>query len=284
MDDCSPVQLNSLLKILRQFDGSIIAPNASDLNFMHWNINHLTNKLQFVEQYVAVFPGILHVIAISETCLTGDNNSTFRLQNYHEQHSVRPTSRGGGISIFVHNSICNTSPKILVDVVTPDRNHFLVLELQSIKTTIAVPYRRPVNDNQHIERFLGELELYCLSRPYTVVMGDFNLNQLNNCYHDKLNDLLETRGFVLANEISQRGITRSSSGTILDLCATNLLQFRHKLSLVHTSSSDHSILFTSIDRKLLRSAATRNKTKFHLGKAIGMVEGAAVKTLSPAMN
>lgn len=42
-------------------------PEVDDLNIMHWNINHLTNKLHLVEQYVVAFIGILHVIAISET-------------------------------------------------------------------------------------------------------------------------------------------------------------------------------------------------------------------------
>lgn len=214
MDDLNPIPLNDLLRVSRQFDGSIITPNAGDLNCMHWNINHLTNKLHLVELYVAIFPGTLHVIAISETWLTYDIILTFRLRNYHAIHSVRPNSQGGGITIFLHDSICKKSPKVLVDVITSDLNQFLIIELPAINTTIAVPYRRPVHVKAFIDRYLNEFERFCLNRPRSMIMGDFNLNQLNDGYHERLNDLLEIHGFALTNEISQRGITRTSSGTI----------------------------------------------------------------------
>lgn len=107
--------------------------NAGDLNLMHWNINYFKNKLH----HVASYPGILHIIAISETWLTPLNFPTFRLRDYHETHSVRQNSKGGGLSVFVHSSICVIAPKTLVDVITPDLNHYLILELPS-----AVPYRR----------------------------------------------------------------------------------------------------------------------------------------------
>lgn len=156
MDDITPQPLSSLLQITYRFDGSIIAPASHDLNFMHWNINHLTNKLHLVEQYVAIYPGILHVIVISETWLTSQNFCTYRLHGYHDIHSVISTD-GGSISIFVHKSICGITPKVLLDVVTPDRNQFLIVSLPSINNTIAVPYRnrRPDIRLDNINRFLN---------------------------------------------------------------------------------------------------------------------------------
>lgn len=272
MDDYNPIQLTNLLQVSRQFDGSIITPEANDLNCMRWNINHLTNKLRLVEQYIAIFPGILHVIIISESWLTLENKTSFRLQNYYEIHSVRPDSQGGGISIFLHNSICTTAPKVLFDLITPDLNQFVLLELPTINTTIAVPYRRPVVVAAYIDRFLDEFERFCLTRPHSMIMGDFNLNQLNDDYREKLNDLLEMHGFALTNEISDRGITRLCSGTILDLCATNMLQRNHKLSIVHNDSSDHSILFASVNQNVRQTVSASSKTKFHLEAAVEMVE------------
>src|ERR1700744_603006 len=139
MDDVTPQQLSSLLQVTRNFDGTIVSPSTGDLNCMLWNINHLTNKLHLVEQYVASYPGILHVIAIPESWLTNSNLSTYNLNGYHSTHSVRQNCKGGGISLFVHESICGITPKVLVDVVTPDLNQFLIVELQSVNTTIAGP-------------------------------------------------------------------------------------------------------------------------------------------------
>lgn len=138
MDDVVHEQLSELLRVNHKCDGSVIVPNVGDLNLMHWNINHLTNKLNEVEMRIASFPGILHLIAISETWLTIYNYCTYRLKGYREIHSVRVNRDGGGISIFAHESICAKPPKILVDIVTEEMNHFLIIEFPSIKTTVAV--------------------------------------------------------------------------------------------------------------------------------------------------
>lgn len=270
MDEVTPLHLASLLRITRSFDGSILPPAADDLNLMHWNINHLTYKLHHVEQYVACYPGVLHVIAISETWLTPNNKLTFRLRDYQEIHSVRIDREGGGISIFVHLSICEIAPKVLVDKITTDLNHFLVVELPAANMTIAVPYRRPVGTN--VNNFLDEFELHCLHRPRCVILGDFNLNQLVGLNRNKLSDLSEIHGFALANEISTRGATRICSGTVLDLCLTNMLHLYHRLSIVHNKASDHSILFVSINRKTTRPAVNVIKSKLDLRGAISSVE------------
>lgn len=115
--------------------------------------------MPLVEQCVAVFPGILHIIAIAESWLTPLNHSTFRLKDYCETHQVRSDSGGGGISIFIHKSVCGIDPKILIDAITPNLNHFLIMDIPSSNITIAIPYRRPgLNLNSDLNCFLQELE------------------------------------------------------------------------------------------------------------------------------
>ena len=152
MDDVTPQTLSSLMRVTRRHNGTIIPPSDRDINIMHWNINHLTNKMNEVEVCRTSYPGTLHIIAITETWLTIDNRHAFKLLNYTEFHNVRANSEGGGISIFVHDSLCDTIPKILVDLVTPSRNHFLVLQIPDINYTIAVPYRRG-SINEFIDEF-----------------------------------------------------------------------------------------------------------------------------------
>lgn len=122
MDDITPQHLSSMLQITRKFDGSIISPIVGDINFMHCNINHLTNKLHCVSSMLLAIQEFYNV--------TPFNFSTYRLIGYHETHSVR-ISDAGGISKFVHESICGILPRVLLDVVTPGHNQFLILELPS---------------------------------------------------------------------------------------------------------------------------------------------------------
>lgn len=98
------------------------------------------------------------------------------------------------------------------------------------------------------------------------------MNQLDQNNRSRLNDLLESYGFALLNEISPRGITRMQSGAILDLCVTNLLNAKHKLSLVHNVSSDHGILFVSTSNRHRLTSTCNTKTKLNLNAAVRMVE------------
>lgn len=109
MDDFRPVSISSLLRITHCHDGTIIAADLGDINLMHWNINHMTNKFDEVELQVASYPGLLHIIAISETWLNKYNYSTYQLPGYMAIHNVR-SSDGGGISLFIHESLCDTIP------------------------------------------------------------------------------------------------------------------------------------------------------------------------------
>lgn len=274
MNDAIPEMLSGMVRVTHSFDGSIINPALCDLNFMAWNINHLTNKLHLVERYVAVFPRTLHIIAISETWLTETNKSTYNLRGYLATHNVRRNVSGGGISIFIHESICKIAPKVLFDVVTPDLNHFLVIEVPTVNATVAVPYRRPnkLDEQRRINTFISDFERYCLSSFNCMILGDFNLNQLDVNNHNRLIDLLEANGSALLNEISSRGITRQRSGTILDLCITNLLNVSHNLSLVHNAASDHGILFVSTSLMHRSAHSVNTKTKFNLNAAVSLME------------
>lgn len=274
MDNTTPLHLSEMMRVNHRYDGTVIASTVDDLNIMHCNINHLTDKLYEVELYVASFPGILHVIAISETWLTVENCSTYKLLGYQDMHNFRTDSEGGGITLFIHDSICKIAPKVVVNTVTPHLNHFLVVELPSVDITVAIPYRRPEsnNPNFHINTFLDQLQQHCLNRKNCFIAGDLNMNLLDVRNKSKLTDLFESHGHGILNAINSSAVTRRTSGTILDVSATNMLHHQYKQSIVHSQKSDHSILFISINRKIQRDIDTTSKVTFNLAEASKKVE------------
>jgi len=254
--------------VAHKYNGTILHPDADDINYMHWNVNHLTNKLEDVEIYVASYPGLLHIVTISETWLTPDNYKTYQLPSYTAFHNVR-SSDSGGISIFIHDSLCDIMPEVLFNVTSTDLHHFIVIRVESIKTTIAVPYNRPKGKKSS---FLNDLQRLCLGHRHCLLIGDFNMNQLDSNKHDELSDILESHGFGLLNALVKDAATRLKSGTIIDLVATNMLSHRYKVSIVHNSQSDHGILYVSMERKFRLPPAKRKvKTKFDSNAAIDMV-------------
>lgn len=154
------------------------------------------------------------------------------------------------------------------DVVSTELHHFLVVKIPTLNITLAVPYNRPEGDTS---AFLRDLESLCLDMPNCILMGDLNLDQVDIRKHNKLMNLLETHGFGLLNEISEAAVTRRESGTILDIIASNMLRYRYKISLVHHASSDHAIVYTSINRNQQLPSNLCNRKKFHLTSAIEKV-------------
>lgn len=268
MDDFSPMPISSLLRVAHKHDGTILLPDAADVDLMHWNINHLTNKLNDVELYVSSFPGLLHVVAISETWLSHDNYDTYNLPGYTAIHNIR-SSDGGGVTIFIHDSLCGSAPEVIVNFTSPQLHHFLVVKIESINTTIAVPYNRPKGSKS---AFFSDLQRLCLELPDVVLMGDFNMNQLDPNKNEEMLEVLESNGFGLLNSITKGAVTRLKSGYILDLVATNMLGHAYKVSIVHNDTSDHAIVYTSINRKICTSATRPAiKSKFNLNVAASMV-------------
>lgn len=275
MDEFSPVPISTLIRVTHRYDGTLIQPSSDEINSMHWNIRNLTNKLHLVEQRVASYPGILHIIAISETCLTTDNFSTFQLKGYQAIHNVRQHIGGGGISVFIHESLCTQPLTVQTNVFTTDFHHFLVVKIPILNLTVAIPYNRP---NGSTSAFLSDLEKLCLDIPNCILLGDLNLDLLDKAKHMKLTNLLETFSFGLLNAINVAAVTRQKSGTILDLVATNMLSYHYKLSIVHHSSSDHAILYISMNKNFKSQSSYRTKTKLDLNQAITKVEDMCAKT------
>lgn len=116
--------LAALLRVSRTCDGVIQKPKASDLNIAHWNVNRLLNKLDERESYIDCYPGILHILIIAETWLIPITAPLANLNGYRAEHNIRETRRGGGISMFVHESLCqNSHLDVRISQVTNDLNH-----------------------------------------------------------------------------------------------------------------------------------------------------------------
>lgn len=210
---------------------------------MHWNIYRLANKINEVETYVDSFDGTLHVIIISETWVTPLTSQIVNLFGYEHIHNYRDDKEGGGLCIFLHQSLCTGNPiEVLVNEVTPDFNHFLVIKVPMTTRSIAVAYRRPLSN---VTVFLDQLIQNCMGRTDCILFGDFNLNILDVGKHDLLNSVLEPNGYMILNGIDLTFTTRRASGTILGLAITNKLDSEYLLSVIHHQASGHSILFVS---------------------------------------
>ena len=93
------------------------------------NYNEITNYLNSLNRKFNVSPIVL---VISETWLNAYNKDVYFIEDYNNIHITRDHKRGGGISLFISNtlkytsihSLCTTSPNqfdmVMVKIIIPN--------------------------------------------------------------------------------------------------------------------------------------------------------------------
>lgn len=265
------------IEIHHKNDGSWYKPSTTDFNIMTWNINRMTNKMDDLENYIISFDGLIHVIIIVETYLNPSTISEIRLENYTPYHNFRTDVGGGGVTMFVHNTMNHESPpEVLLNVVTPDLNHFLSLKLRDM--TLTGVYRRPAGQKS---TFINELDEYCLSRNNHVICGDFNIDLLvpNDNNASNYIETIMANGFHILNEVNAESATRQASRTILDHVLTDKLDKSFKMAMVHSSRSDHCLIILGLSNSSSSTEHNITRKKVDLPAVIREIEGQSLDYL-----
>ena len=132
------------------------------------------------------------MIYFSETWVDEVGNSLYELANYISKHQVRDDRKGGGVSIYIHNSL---SFKVLSNLCI----NSVDIESLSIEssldnkrsTFVNVLYRPPNGKIEPFETFLVKLlSSVQKANKDLYIAGDFNLNLLDHESNKKVHDFL----------------------------------------------------------------------------------------------
>ena len=216
---------------------------TDNLSFCHVNIQsmlanvnleqHIPSQMSKLDEIQATLidQHKFHVISLSETWLkqpTSDDCICF--ENYSCFRKDRPLGRGGGVCVYVLNSVsCIHRPDLEHNCST----EFLWIELQysAYKVMFCVCYRPPGQNAQSINTFLSDMQssidkIYSEQYDCIIITGDFNdrcvfwnddhpTSELKN----KLRDLVRFNNmFQLINQPTH--FTKTSAH-ILDLIITD---------------------------------------------------------------
>ena len=234
--------------------------------FGHLNACSLNNEDKFDEISVLIKNYNFDIFAVSETWV-----NSHILQRAIATTGYGPPLRqdrssnqqGGGVALYCSDSIVvNRRLDLEVDGI---EILWVDFKLKQEYFLCAVCYRPPNNRREEIEQFFSNLQasldrIAMLNLQYTIILGDFNINVINNGQdantsdlYAKLNCFLAVNGLVqLINEPIR--VTNHSS-TVLDLIITNSPGwFTNSGILSPPSNCDHSFIFGKI-------ATTRRKAK-----------------------
>ena len=83
--------------------------SKNSFSVLHLNIRSINKTFEAFAEFYSKLNHIFSVICFSETWASEENinkNSTFQLKNYNVIDQVRNSRKGGGLCIFIHESLC----------------------------------------------------------------------------------------------------------------------------------------------------------------------------------
>ena len=130
------------------------------------------------------------MLCFSDTWLDDLDNSIYELPNYIRKHQARSDRRGGGVSIYIHNSL-KFKKRSDLSINSKDIES-LTLGILSNKTRnvlVNVLYRPPIGQYEQFENFLTTFFSRTKSCNKNIhIADDFNLNLLGHNTNKKVQD------------------------------------------------------------------------------------------------
>lgn len=202
-------------------------------------------KLDEIKCILHSIPDIIHAIVISETWIKSDLEAqSLPLPNYTHYYNYRRNSRGGGISIYAHNSVKHH----LIEDVCKNDNHYLWVHLNKFGVDIGGIYKPERTDNtDFLETYSEQLE----KRKRAIVLGDFNYDLLKKSQPTRdYKRALHESGYKILNKIDTAYCTRQTNRTqtTLDHICTNLINNKFHLAVVDSAMSDHKHLYLEMQK------------------------------------
>lgn len=212
--------------------------DKSCLNFLYANVRSIRapGKFDELKCILQSIDGTVYVIILTETWLKSkEEAASFHLLHYQHYHNIRTDSRGGGVSLYVHNDI---EQSLNEEVYTGGVN-YLWIHLEKYALDVGVVYNP--DENRNFKTFLEVYSTQLLQRRRAIVFGDFNLDLLKTQRNIKLyRDMLRESGYNIINNINKDYYTRDASKTIIDHVCSNLRDKSFHMAILESSMSDHN--------------------------------------------
>ena len=221
---CDP-DLNFFNKYVKIFDTKYLSPGdfkdfiektiTNLFSVLHLNIRSIKKNFDNFKKFLCSLDFTFSVICFSETWLDKLDSFTYDLPNYTSIDQKRSDRKGGGVSIYIHNSLNFISrPDLSINC---DDIESLTLETISDNTRntlVNVLYRPPNGQFKTFESFLTNFLVKTKNSNKTIhIAGDFNLNLLDHDNNKKvqayLNLIYQSRLIPTINKRTR--VTRKNS-------------------------------------------------------------------------
>lgn len=166
------------------------------------------------------------------------------IENYHHYYNFRNDRIGGGVSIYVHNSLNHN----LIEDHYVGGNNYLWIHLQKYCIDVGVVYKPgDTKPNEFLEVYENQLQ----KTKRALIFGDFNFDLLKpDKTTIKYKETLKGAGFKILNKIDKLYCTRDSTSckTILDHSCSNLKNEKFLFSIIDSPLADHKQIYLELKK------------------------------------
>ena len=221
------------------------------LILLHVNIRSLHKNFELLHEFLVTLNFSPDIICLTDTRLKSKSLINIELPHYKFLH-VNTTTAAGGVAIYISSKLqcepCSVQYKLT-------SSECLWLEVsENIRKPIfivGVVYRHPVqtNFNEFLESFSNSLLSLSNSKKVFYILGDFNINIMqenrSKCANDYIN-LIVRNGAAPIITIPTR--VTATSYTLLDHIITNNMDQVISPAVIETDITDHYPILCTVNK------------------------------------
>ena len=251
MDDSyyiSDFEFNCNYYTEQEFNNVLNKINISKcISIIHINARSLIKNYDNIENYLNILSHTFSIIIIiSESWLKECHIGNYNIQNYTSVNTIRKNKRGGGVSIYIDDSL---EFKIIDNLSNTMDNFLDILTIKicsnnSKDIILSGIYRSPTTEiSKFTDYIINNFNKY-FNKYDILITGDFNINILKVIKDNNLNYFLDTfKSIGLEPLISKASRFGKYSNTLIDNCFTNINIKPDLAGLLVTDISDHLPIF-----------------------------------------
>ena len=248
------------------FSGNFKDFTENSFSVLHLNIRSLNKNFESFAELYKSLSFKFSIICFSETWSNDENldkNSLFQLEGYSLLHENRKYRRGGGVAIFVHESLCYTKRNDLC--INCEAIESLSIEIRNNdgkNIIFNIVYRPPDGDLEVCENYFQSILSHNSIRNKNVILaGDFNINVLDFEQNKKVQNFVNLMfQFGLVPTINKPTRVTNKTISAIDHIVTNSIYNNDfKTAIKRTDISDHFPITCAF--KLRGSMSLKNHQK-----------------------
>ena len=217
-------------------------------SILHLNIRSFKKNFDKLVNFLATLSFNFKVICVAEMWCSSEhsNRDLYKLSNYSSIHQTRSSGKpGGGLAIFVHNSLTYSVRKDL-STNNEDIESFCIetINTKSKNILINTSYRQPAGRYSEFEIYLKQF-LYKPKNKKSYLVGDLNRNLLGHKTNTKVKDYLYLtfKNFLIPLINKPTRMTKTNATLIHHIATNNFLNTYSSTGIAKSGISDHFPIF-----------------------------------------